>query len=100
MYVSGREAAISGETRSVVKRPTSPLADGFDDVLFIWLIGWDPNDLGEETATEGVEEVSLVMIADVIVERGGLTQGARCDSVRRVRLQLIERYVLQSCCDL
>lgn len=78
MYVSGREAAISGETRSVVKRPTSSPADRVDSVVCIWVTECAPVDFGEAAAMDGRGEVSLVMIANVadIEVRGGLAEGA------------------------
>ena len=62
MYVSGKDAAISGDTRSVVKRPTSSLAAG--GVAFAVLVLELRAGAGECISMEGA--VSLVRIGDMV----------------------------------
>lgn len=59
LYVSGREAAIVGETRSLPKRPPSSLKDGID-VLCAVAVDFE-GEIGESIVIDGVAPFSVVI---------------------------------------
>lgn len=75
MYVSGRDAAIVGDTRSEVKRPFSSLAGGMEAVVLILVVEIGPVDVGEEISTDGT--VSFVIISEIVgIEVAGWMTGS------------------------
>lgn len=62
--MSGNEAAISGDTRSDVKRPLSSLDVGTVTVVLFLVVEIEAGDIGVVVSAEG--EVSMAMISDMV----------------------------------